>query len=150
MFVFVFLNSAGRRWLMRAWLKKILRFYYSAGSLNDALDKIIECVALNSWKDGEGVCFCKVSEVIEVKGELKEFWARLDKVMTSLKEGDINTLKRYARMRRGTSLLSEEDRREIHRALVKFGRRAQSLLTDCDRAIKCVYAYYALIRPEPD
>lgn len=150
MFVFVFLNLAKRRWQMRAGLKKILRFYYSAGSLNDALDMIIERVALNSWKDGEGECFCKVSAVIEVKGELKDFWARLDKVMTSLKEGDLNTLKRYARMRRGISKLSVGDRREIHRALVKFGRRAQKLLENSDRAIKCVYAYYALIRPDPD
>lgn len=137
---------------MRARLKQILRFYFSADSLNKSLDAIIENIALNSWKEDYGGAkyFTRINGVLEVKGELSDFWARLDGVMSALTERDLTALKRYARLRTGVSRLGEGERRELHRVIVKFGRRAACLLNNSQKALKCVYAYYALISPEPD
>lgn len=137
---------------MRTQLKKILRFYFSAGSLNRALDGVILRLAASSWQDlceGERT-FDRVNAVIAVKAELKDFWARLNTVMEKLPRRDLLALEKYAALRTGVSPLDGEDRRAIHSALVKFKRRTGVLLSSSVRAYKCVCAYYALISPTPD
>ena len=137
---------------MKAKLKQILRFYFSADSLNKALDAIIENIALNSWKDGydNAKYFTRINSVVEVKGELSDFWARLNGVMLTLTDRDLATLKGYARLRSGISRLDEDGKRELHRAVVKFSRKTAGLLNNSDRALKCISAYYALISPKID
>lgn len=131
---------------MGAGLKKILRFYYSAESLNERLDSLISATASLSWKSGGTALadFSRVEKLVEVKGELSEFYARLCGVMSGMSESDLRTLKSYSSMRTGTGKLSAEAKSEIHRAAVKFARRASGVISSCPQAIKCVKAYYAL------
>lgn len=137
---------------MRTQLKKILRFYFSAGSLNATLDGIITRLAASSWSDicGGVHTYDKVNTLIEIKGELKDFWARLDKVMEKLPADDLLALKKYASLRTGVTLLADSERRRIHSALVKFKRKAGNVLSSGKRGYECVCAYYALISPSPD
>ncbi|MGN0806044.1 MAG: hypothetical protein ACI4MC_03315 [Candidatus Coproplasma sp.] len=137
---------------MRTQLKRILRFYFSAGSLNDALDGIISRLAATSWQDmcGGEHTFDKVNTVIGIKKELKSFWARLDKVMEKLPKADLSALKRYASLRTGVSTLDEGERRRIHSALVKFRRRANTVLSSGKKGYECICEYYALISCSPD
>ena len=140
------------RVVMRTQLKKVLRFYFSAGSLNSALDGIITRLAATSWQDicGGEHTFDKVNAVIEIKAECETFWARLNKVMAKLPSADLLALKKYARRRTGVIGLDAAERKKIHSALVKFRRRAGMLLSNCKRGYACVCAYYALISPNPD
>lgn len=137
---------------MRTQLKKVLRFYFSAGSLNSALDGVITRLAATSWQEccGGERTFDKVNTVIEIKAELEEFWARLNKVMAKLPSVDLLALKKYASLRVGVLGLDAAERKKIHSALVKFKRRAGLLLLSCKRGYACVCAYYALISPNPD
>ncbi|MGN1373318.1 MAG: hypothetical protein ACI4VK_04650 [Candidatus Coproplasma sp.] len=137
---------------MNVKLKRVLRFYFSAGSLNDMLDGMITKYAASSWREIAGGVhsFDKVCTVIEVKEELEELWARLDKVMVKLPCDDLLALKKYASLRTGVSKLSEAERRKIHSALVKFRRKTVNLLSSGKRGYECICAYYALISPDPD
>lgn len=137
---------------MNVKLKRVLRFYFSAASLNDALDGIITRFAATSWKEFAGGehTFDKVCTVIEVKEELEVLWARLNKVMEKLPQADLLALKQYASLRTGVTALSEDERRRIHSALVKFRRRAGNVLLTSKRGYECVCAYYALINPAHD
>ncbi|MGN1060211.1 MAG: hypothetical protein ACI4QN_00610 [Candidatus Coproplasma sp.] len=137
---------------MRTQLKKVIRFYFSAGSLNSALDGIITRLAASSWQElrlGEHT-FDKVNKVIEIKAELKTFWVRLNGVMAKLPTADLLALKKYASLRTGVMGLDAAERRIIHSALVKFKRRAGIVLISCKKGYECVCAYYALISPNPD
>ncbi|MGN1104280.1 MAG: hypothetical protein ACI4QI_05325 [Candidatus Coproplasma sp.] len=133
-------------------LKRVLRFYFSAGSLNVALNNIITRLAATSWQDvfGGEHTFDKVNTVIEVKEELKEFWARLNGVMEKFPRSDYEALKKYASLRVGVSPSDNDERRKMHSALVKFRRRAINVLLSSQRGYRCVCAYYALISSAPD
>lgn len=137
---------------MNVKLKRVLRFYYSAGSLNDALDGVINRLAATSWKDvfGGEHTYDKVYTVIEVKQELNNFWVRLNGVMEKLPQTDFLALKKYASLRTGLTSLDELERRRIHSALVKFSRRARNVLVSAGNGYKCICAYYALIKSTPD
>lgn len=133
-------------------LKRVLRFYFSAGSLNDCLNGIITRLAASSWNDicgGERI-YDRVCTVIGIKEELRTFWARLDGVMEKLPQKDVLALKQYASLRTGVAVLDKERRRSIHSALVKFRRRALNVLISGKRGYECICAYYALISPAPD
>lgn len=137
---------------MNVKLKKVLRFYFSAGSLNCALDGVINRLASTSWQD---ICGCehsfdKVNTVIEIKEELKVFWERLNRVMAKLPAVDLLSLKKYASLRVGVSGLDADERRRIHSALVKFKRKVGTVLSISAKGYRCVCVYYALISPYPD
>lgn len=115
---------------MRANLKKLLRFYYSAEGVNDALDGVISRLAFSSWRDPYGGehSFDEVSRVVEIKAELSGLWAELNGVISAMTERDRQSLERYARLKTGIGALGEGERKELHRVLVKFTRRLGTLL----------------------
>ncbi len=137
---------------MRSQLKKVLRFYFSAGSLNSALDGVITYLAASSWQEKLSVesVFERVNTVIAVKRQLRAYWARLDGVMVKLPQADLQSLKRYAALRTGVTVLDKEEQRRIHSALVKFRRRAGAAVSTGAGAYKCICAYYALISSVSD
>lgn len=133
-------------------IKKLLRFYFSAGSLERALDNLIEGIAC---KSAEGIRGCgyyadKISAVVAVKAELSGMWAKLDCVLGSMSERDKDSLKRYASLRTGVSKLDMPERRELHRVTVKFSRRAGGRLKGSGAAYRTLCTYYGLINPCPD
>ena len=159
MFVFVFVKNR-LRWGGRARrggqkamvIKKLLRFYFSAGSLERALNNLIEGIAC---KSADGIRGCgyyadKISAIINVKAELSEIWAKLNGIIRGMSERDKTSLKRYASLRAGVSKLDISERRELHRATVKFTRRAQGRLKSAGTAYRTLCMYYGLINPEPD
>lgn len=150
MFVFVRFYFGGTR-LGRAEvkIKKLLRFYYSADSLNKALDNLIMRLALAAGEDvfsGCGRYAERIASVIDVKQKLGGLWARLDEIISAMTEGDRLTLKKYASMRVGPGCA---DKKEIHRASVKFARRAGGLLSGSDKVYKVLCAYQCLLSPAP-
>ena len=131
-------------------IKRLLRFYFSAGSLNRALDNIITRLALSSGQDVYSGCeeyFDKICKLLEDKRRLGELWARLDGVLGNMTEGDRAALKLYAAARVG---VKGDEKREIHRAAVKFARRAAGLLNSGEELYKVMCAYRCLISPAPD
>ena len=131
-------------------IKQLMRFYFSAGSLNKALDNIITRLALSSGLDVYSGCeeyFDKISKVTEDKRQLSELWARLDNILCNMTERDRETLKTYAAARGG---VKDEDKKEIHRAAVKFARRAGGLLKSGENLYKVMCYYRCLISSAPD
>ena len=137
---------------MNVKLKRVLRFYFSAGSLNDALDGIITRLAATSWQDiyGGEHTFDRVNRIIAVKEELKSFWARLNGVMEKLPQKDVIALKLYSSLRTGVTALAEGERRQIHSALVKFRRKVGNVISSGGKGYECICAYYALLSHNPD
>lgn len=130
-------------------IKYILRFYFSAGSLNATLDNIITNLAVSSGRDiyaGGEEYFERISKIISIKRKLGDLWARLDAILSEMTEKDRATLKRYAALRVG---VKGEEKREIHRAAVKFTRRAGSLLNG-GKALSALNRYRCLLSPAPD
>lgn len=131
-------------------VKNLLRFYFSAGSLNAALDNIIMRLAMSSGLDVYAGCatyFSRILEVVEAKNELSHLWARLDGIISAMTGRDRAALKRYAAARVG---LQGGDKREIHRAAVKFARRAGGLVAGEESAFKLLSVYRCLMNPAPD
>ncbi|MDE7301251.1 MAG: hypothetical protein K2N47_03690 [Clostridia bacterium] len=127
-------------------IKKYLRFYYSAGGLENRLDDFILRYAL---KSGEGVnnceaCFDKIQKLILDKATLAGLWARIDEVLKKMTVRDKQSLKRYAGIR-GVKRLPEEDQRELHRAVMKFTRRSGGLINATVSQYKTLCAYYCLL-----
>lgn len=132
-------------------VKRLLRFYRSAEKLNGHLDGLIEYLAVQSGADAflRGERFAeRLIYLIEEKSKLADFWARLNGVMEGLTDADRLTLSRYADMRSRPE--SEADGREIHRAVVKFTRRAHFILMGRDEGLKLVKKYYGLMFPGID
>lgn len=131
-------------------IKILLRFYFSAGSLNDALDRLITHLAVSSGLDIYGGCAAYaecIFGIVEVKQKLSELWGRLDGVLQKMTERDRRTLRRYAALRTG---VKGEEKREIHRAAVKFARRAGGLVSGGGEFYRILCAYRCLISPAPD
>lgn len=131
-------------------IKQLMAFYFLAGSLNKMLDGIIERLAVSSGQDvyaGCEVYFDRIVKVTEDKRRLSLLWARLDGVLSKMTERDRETLKRYGAARTG---VKEEERKEIHRAAVKFARRAGGLLKGGGELYAVLCAYRCLISPAPD
>ncbi len=131
-------------------IKIYLRFYFSAGSLNAALDNLITHLAVRSGLDiykGAAAYAARISALVGDKQKLSELWGRLDNILNKMTERDRRTLKRYAALRTG---VEGAEKKEIHRAAVKFARRAEGLLSGGDGFYKLVCAYRCLISPAPD
>lgn len=139
-----------RKGAVKLQIKRLLRFYFSAESLDKALNNLILKLAVhsggNTYVGGEA-CAEKIIALIGVKGRLSELWARLNGVLINMTEGDRATLKRYAASRANVNW---KEKREIHRAVVKFGRRAVNLLNGGEDLYKILCAYAALLSPAPD
>lgn len=132
-------------------IKKYLRFYYSAGGLQNRLDDFILRYAL---KSGEGVnncevCFDRIQKLICDKAALAGLWARIDEVLGKMTARDRQSLKFYAGIR-GVKQLSEEVVRELHRAVMKFTRRSVGLIKATKPQYKTLCKYYCLLGAADD
>ena len=130
-------------------IKSIMAFYFWADSLERALDNIITRLALSAGQDVYAGCetyFDKICKVLEDKRKLSELWSRLDGVISKLTERDRTTLKRYAAARTG---IKGDEKREIHRAAVKFARRAGGLLKSGGELYSVLCTYRCLISSAP-
>lgn len=133
---------------MKVQLKKLLRFYFSADKLNAALDGIIMQIAVKSGRDlysGGEMYFERISKILSVKTSLEELWGRLDAVISNMTERDRVTLCAYALSRSGTARLGDMERREIHRALTKFSRRAEGIIGSCGKVYPLICEYYCFL-----
>ena len=126
--------------------KRLLKFYYSADSLNRALDNLITGSALASADCGKSGDFYaeKIIEIIAAKKKLDELWRYLDGVMGGFSEEEGKVLRYYAQMRGGTARLPEGVARGIKRVTVKFARRARNA-ERFDEGIRLVGEYYSLM-----
>lgn len=131
-------------------IKQLMAFYFSAGSLDRALDNIITRLALSAGQDiytGCEVYFDRICKVTEDKRKLGELWARLDGILSKMTERDRATLRLYGAARTG---VTDDVKKEIHRAVVKFARRAGGLLAGGGELFRVLLAYRCLISPAPD
>lgn len=126
--------------------KRLLKFYFSADSLNRALDNLITQNALSSGDCYYGGEFYaeRILELICAKKELNALWRYLDGVISGLPENDINILRYYGALRGGTAKLSAETVKEIKRVTVKFTRRARCAERYAE-GIRLVNGFYSLI-----
>ncbi len=131
-------------------IKHLMRFYFSAGSLDRAFDNIITRLALSAGQDTYAGCekyFDKICKICEDRRKLSQLWARLDGVISNMTERDRATLKYYAAVR---TKIKDGDKKEIHRAAVKFARRAGGLLKGGGELFAVLCTYRCLISPSPD
>ncbi len=127
-------------------VKRILRFYFSADSLERAFDNIILKSAVNLAEGSTRHSAERICGLICEKQELGRLWNYIDGVVGSIPEEDIKSLKLYAGMRYSICRADEEVRKCVKRAVVKFMRRARRLESfNC--ALGLVGKYYRLIAP---
>lgn len=127
--------------------KKILRFYFSAEKLNGALDNIILRYALGAYGDLAG-CESRADRMvalIDAKDRLSELWGWLDDALSRFPQTDRTVLEKYAKMRGGTSRLGEEERRIIHRVVVRFTRRVAGNLGRFADGVRLIDRYYTYL-----
>lgn len=126
-------------------IKRVLRFYFSADSLERALNNLIIKGAYSSAYSSECEKYAeKICDLIGEKQSLSRLWEYLDKIMNGLSVDERGVLKSYARMRCGIKKLCGERRREIKRAAVKFTRRARRLESFTE-ALGLVGKYYCIL-----
>ena len=117
--------------------KKLLKFYFGAQRLNDAMDELLLRAACASATGGDAeLCARQLCELIGCKCRLAELWSYLDGVMRRFggrtmplarRFGDRQVLLDYSRMRCGLSKLSADRKNEVRRVVVRFMRGARSL-----------------------
>ena len=126
--------------------KQLIRFYFSAEFLNEALDNLILADAVKSanyQKSGE-YYFERISKVIEAKSRLSELWKYLDGIISRFNGHDKAVLKYYALLRTGVSRLNTESVKEIKRVTVRFTRRAR-YIERFGEGVELVKKYYCLM-----
>lgn len=133
-------------------VKKLIRFYFSAGSLERALDTVTQKIAISSAYSEAGCEYFaeRILGVIALKQDLSVLWGRLDAVISGMSARDTATLKRYGSLRTGVKKLPAEERKEIHRAVMKFTRRAEGLRRRCGELYKTLCSCYCLLSSEAD
>ena len=136
---------------LRSWdgrnmkVKRVLRFYFSADSLETAFDNLIMNNACKSVQPYSGEIIAeKIFALIEEKEELSRLYSYLDGVISGITVEDRCALESYALMRCGIKRLDEEKRREIKRAAMKFTRRARRLESFV-WALRIINKYYSLL-----
>ena len=123
-------------------VKRILRFYYCADSLERAFDNLILKIA--SSFDGSGFdCADRLCRIIGEKSELAALWDYLDGIISRLPEDDNAALGEYARLRCGIKRLAPDEIKRLRRAVIKFKRRARRL-DGFKRGTELVGKYYCL------
>ncbi len=125
-------------------IKNVLRFYYSADSLERAIDNLITGRAYNSAGSGGEECAEKICELIGEKSELSVLYNYLDGVITTLPEAERCALENYAVLRGGVKQLGEERIKLLKRAVMKFVRRARRLAS-FKEGLALVGKYYCLL-----
>lgn len=127
--------------------KRLLRFYFSADRLNGALDNLILRFALGAYRENRGCAYSaeKITALIGVKTRLSLLWESLDCTLSSFSSPDRAVLEKYALLRTGVSRLGEEERRAVHRVVVRFSRRFQPRYSRVADGVKLVDEYYALL-----
>ena len=123
-------------WVRQVKTKKILRFYFSADSLDSAFDNLIMRIACGADGDAERLC-----GVIGERILLAELWAYLDGILSPFTSSERAALCEYAS--RGAA--SEGTRRDAKSAVNKFTRRARRL-GGFHEGIAVLDRYYCLIR----
>ena len=121
-------------------VKKILRFYFSADSLNAAFDNLIINKACAPYADGLDTAE-RLCSVIGDKIQLERLWAYLDGILSGFSEEERTTLLRYSA--RGHQIAG--DSKAVKRAVIKFTRRARRL-EEFDASIEILKSYYCLMR----
>lgn len=104
-------------------IRGILRFYFSADSLERAFENLILRRACNPYRDGFETAE-KICGLIDEKIELEKLWSYLNVILNSFSEEEKLRLRSYALRRRGEG---GKDGRAENSAVVKFSRRARRL-----------------------
>lgn len=136
-------GDARHRLVKELKVKKILRFYFFAESLNCALDNLILKLALSPLSDTENSAE-RITDIITRKRALNVFWQYLDGVVKTMSEEDRTVLKSYCGMRVGLKSLGKEEQKAVKRAAVKFTRRARRI-DGFFEEMRLVSGYYSLI-----
>lgn len=126
--------------------KQIIRFYFSAGNINKALDNLILNKALKSANYGRSCEYYaeRILALIGAKEELSRLWDYLDGVVSSLSERERSVLKFYGGLRVGLSKLTLARAKEVKRVAVKFTRHAR-FLGRFGEGVRLVKKYYCLM-----
>lgn len=126
--------------------KRLLRFYFSAETVDRALNNLITAAGCSSGNaPGNGLHYAeKMLQLIDAKRELGFLWNYLDGVMKSLGESDRLILKKYGLSKSGLSKSGEGERREIRRAAIKFTRHARGIAR-FSATVELIGEYYALM-----
>lgn len=125
-------------------IKKILRFYFGADSLERAFDNLINKYVLSSMSAPCIDCASGIIDILEEKNSLANLWGYIDGVLKSFNASDLTALEEYAHLRCGLKSLSDAKRKGIRRAVIKFRRRAHRLESFAD-SYRTVAKYYAVI-----
>jgi len=125
-------------------IKNVLRFYYSADSLERAFDNLIMGRACRFDDGGGEECAEKICRLIGEKSELSYLYNYLDGVITKLPEADRSALSEYAALRGGVKQLGSEKIKLLKRAVMKFVRRARRLAS-FKEGLALVGKYYCLL-----
>lgn len=125
--------------------KQLIRFYFSAGNVNKALDNLILDKALKSAACEKSCEYYaeRILALIEAKAELGKLWNYLDGVVSSLTQRERTVLKFYGGLRAGLSKLSVRQAKEVKRVTVKFTRHAR-FLGRFGEGVRLVKQYYCL------
>ncbi|MDE7083179.1 MAG: hypothetical protein K2O89_05730 [Clostridia bacterium] len=126
--------------------KQLIRFYFSAGSINKALDNLILDKALKSANFGKSCEYYaeRIFALIDAKRELSVLWNYLDGVVSTLTERERAVLKFYGGLRVGLSKLTKARAKEVKRVAVKFTRHARNV-GRYGVGVRLVKEYYCLI-----
>ena len=124
-------------------VKVILKFYFTAESLDRAFDNLLIKYGCAYGSDGLKSAE-KLCNIIEERAKLSGLWGYLDGVVSKLTERDRASLKSYSLMRCGVKQLGDSARREFKRAVNKFVRRARGIERFSEEvALAC--KYYCLL-----
>ena len=119
--------------------KKILRFYFSADSLEKAFDNLIINKACAPYSDSletaEAIC-----SVIGDKIQLERLWTYLDGVLSTFTKEEREILSDYS-----AQCVRQNDYKAVKRAVIKFTRRARRL-EEFGGDILVLNKYFCLIR----
>ena len=119
--------------------KRILRFYFSADSLEKAFDNLIINKACAPYSDSletaEAIC-----SVIGDKIQLERLWAYLDGILSAFTEEERQILASYS-----ARCATKSDIKAVKRTVIKFTRRAHRLEEFSDD-ISVLNKYFCLIR----
>lgn len=126
--------------------KQLIKFYFSAESINEALDNLILDKALKSANYGRSCEYYaeRIFALIDAKEELSRLWGYLDGVVSSLTERERSVLRYYGRLRTGLSGLTLARAKEVKRVTVKFTRHAR-LIGRYGEGVRLVKKYYCLM-----
>ena len=125
--------------------KQLIRFYFSAGKVNEALDHLILDNALKSANYGKSCEYYaeRILALIEAKAELSAFWNYLNGVVAPFTPRERAVLKFYGKLRTGLSKLTPKQAKEVKRVTVKFTRHAR-LIGRYGEGVRLVKKYYCL------